>query len=40
MKFKSWIISSLTGITINAYNLIIFYIAFLNLSQTKILVSL
>ena len=38
MKFKSWIISSLTGISINTYNLIIFYIALINVSQTKILV--
>ena len=38
MKFKSWIISSLTGILINTYNLIIFYIALINVSQTKTLV--
>ena len=40
MKFESWVISSLTGISINAYNLIIFYIALQNVSQTKILVSI
>ena len=40
MKFESWIISSLTGISINVYNLIIFYIALQNVSQTKILVSI
>ncbi len=38
MKFKSWVISSLTGILINAYNFIVFYIALLNVSQTKTLV--
>ena len=27
MRFKSWVISSLTGISINTYNFIIFYIA-------------
>ena len=40
MKFNSWVISSLTGILINTYNLIIFYIALLNVSQTKILVTI
>ena len=40
MKFKIWIISSLTGISINTYNLIIFYIALINVSQTKTLVSI
>ncbi len=40
MKFKTWIISSLTGISINTYNLIIFYIALTNVSQTKTLVYL
>ena len=40
MKFKSWVISSLTGISINTYNLIIFYIALINVSQTKTLVSI
>ena len=38
MKFKSWVISSLTGISINAYNFIVFYIALLNASQTKTLI--
>ncbi len=40
MKFEKWVISSLTGISINIYNLIIFYIALQNVSQTKILVSI
>ena len=40
MKFKRWIISSLTGLSINLYNLLIFFIAYLNVSQTKILISL
>ena len=40
MKFESWVISSVTGISINVYNLIIFYIALQNVSQTKILVSI
>ena len=39
-KFKRWIVSSLTGIFINIYNLTIFLIAFLNVSQTKILISI
>tara|TARA_X000000950_G_scaffold129114_1_gene161288 strand:+ start:18413 stop:19420 length:1008 start_codon:yes stop_codon:yes gene_type:complete len=38
MKLKKWIISSLAGITINTYNLIIFYFALINVSQTKTLV--
>ncbi len=38
MRFKSWVISSLTGISINAYNFIVFYIAISNVSQTKTLV--
>tara|TARA_B100000035_G_scaffold304867_1_gene305068 strand:- start:219 stop:1229 length:1011 start_codon:yes stop_codon:yes gene_type:complete len=40
IKFESWVISSLTGISINAYNFFIFYVALLNVSQTKILVSI
>ncbi len=40
IKFEKWIISSLTGILINVYNLIIFFIAFTNISQTKFLVSI
>ena len=40
MKLKKWIISSVTGIFINIYNLIIFYIALINVSQTKILISI
>ena len=40
LKFKRWIVSSLTGIFINIYNLTIFLIAFLNVSQTKILISI
>ena len=38
IKLKRWVISSLTGVTINTYNLVIFFIAFMNVSQTKILV--
>ena len=38
MKLKRWIISSVTGILINTYNLIIFFIALMNVSQTKILI--
>ncbi len=38
MKLKRWIISSVTGILINTYNLIIFFIAYMNVSQTKILI--
>ena len=38
MKLNKWIISSLAGITINTYNLIIFYFALINVSQTKTLV--
>jgi len=38
MKLKGWIISSTTGILINTYNLGIFFMAFLNVSQTKILI--
>ncbi len=38
MKLKRWIISSATGILINIYNLIIFFIALMNVSQTKILI--
>ena len=38
MKLKRWIISSVTGISINTYNLIIFFIALINVSQTKILI--
>tara|TARA_Y100000816_G_scaffold291935_1_gene285055 strand:+ start:881 stop:1885 length:1005 start_codon:yes stop_codon:yes gene_type:complete len=37
-KLKRWIISSLAGISINIYNLIIFYVAFINVSQTKTLI--
>ena len=40
MKLKKWIISSVTGIFINIYNLVIFYIALINVSQTKILISI
>ena len=40
MKLKRWIISSITGIAINTYNLFIFSIAYINISQTKILVSI
>lgn len=40
MKMKKWIISSVTGILINTYNLIIFFIALMNVSQTKILISI
>ncbi len=38
LKLKKWIISSLAGISINFYNLIIFYVAFTNVSQTKTLI--
>ena len=38
MRFKSWVISSLTGISINTYNFIVFYIALSHVSQTKTLV--
>ena len=38
LKFKRWIVSSLTGISINTYNLIIFFIALKNVSQTKTLI--
>lgn len=38
MNLKRWIISSVTGILINSYNLISFFIALINVSQTKILV--
>ncbi len=38
MNLKRWIISSVTGILINSYNLISFSIALINVSQTKILV--
>ena len=40
MKLKRWIISSITGIAINTYNLFIFFIAYINISQTKILISI
>ena len=40
LSFKRWIISSLTGIIINTYNLIIFFMAFKNVSQTKTLIFL
>tara|TARA_B100000989_G_scaffold271089_1_gene227636 strand:+ start:6721 stop:7734 length:1014 start_codon:yes stop_codon:yes gene_type:complete len=40
LSFKRWIISSLTGMTINTYNLIIFFMAFKNVSQTKTLIFL
>ena len=40
LKFKRWIVSSLTGISINTYNLTIFFIALKNVSQTKTLISL
>ena len=40
MNFQGWIISSLTGISINTYNLIIFFIALRNVSQTNILISI
>ena len=40
IKFKRWIVSSLTGIFINIYNLTVFLIAFVNISQTKILISI
>lgn len=38
LKLKKWIISSLTGLIINLLNLIIFFIAYLNVSQTKTLI--
>ena len=38
MKLNRWSISSVTGILINTYNLIIFFIALMNVSQTKILI--
>ena len=38
MKLKRWIISSLAGVSINTYNLIIFTIALKNVSQTKTLI--
>ena len=38
MNFERWIISSLTGVSINTYNLIIFFIALKNVSQTKTLI--
>ncbi len=37
-KLKRWIVSSFVGISINIYNLIIFYVAFTNVSQTKTLI--
>ena len=40
IESKRWIISSLVGILINTYNLVVFFVAFINVSQTKILVSL
>lgn len=40
MNLKRWIISSITGILINSYNLIIFFLALMNVSQTKILISI
>ena len=40
IQFEKWIISSITGLLINIYNLIIFFIAFTNISQTKFLVSI
>lgn len=40
IHFEKWIISSITGLLINIYNLIIFFIAFTNISQTKFLVSI
>ena len=40
IEFEKWIVSSLTGILINFYNLIIFFIAYTNISQTKFLVSI
>jgi len=40
LKFKKWVISSLTGLSINLYNLFTFTIAYLNVSQTKTLISL
>ena len=38
MKLKRWIVSSLAGVSINTYNLIIFFIALKNVSQTKTLI--
>ena len=38
IKLKRWVINSLTGILINTYNLIVFYISLINVSQTKTLV--
>ncbi len=40
LKFKKWVVSSLTGLTINSLNLIVFFIAYLNVSQTKTLILL
>ena len=40
MKFEEWIISSLTGLSINTYNLVIFFIALRNVSQTNTLISI
>ncbi len=40
IESKRWFISSLVGILINTYNLVVFFVAFINVSQTKILVSL
>ncbi len=40
LKFQRWVISSLAGITINTYNLIIFFVALKNVSQTKTLIFL
>jgi len=37
-KLRRWIVSSFVGISINIYNLIIFYVAFTNVSQTKTLI--
>tara|TARA_E500000178_G_scaffold324948_1_gene351869 strand:- start:4632 stop:5642 length:1011 start_codon:yes stop_codon:yes gene_type:complete len=38
LKLKKWIISSLTGLTINFLNLITFFIAYQNVSLTKTLI--
>jgi len=38
IKLERWVINSLTGILINTYNLIVFYISLINVSQTKTLV--
>ncbi len=38
LKFEKWIISSLTGLIINVLNLITFFTAYLNVSQTKTLI--